>query len=347
MSAVAPAVSTVDAIRRKIRRLTASSSSSTLSTPDIDQYINTFYSQDFPYAIKLDQLRSVYTLFTTPNIDRYPLDVNYNQGVRAPVYFEGVRGNFYKDRDQFYNVWPRWPTLFQPISGDGVTTLFNFTLPGPFLSTMVVMGGTDINGDPIKVVDDGGRNTPQGNLLYITTDAVGNQVPSTPNTSPIPPAVPLPSNAIGTVNYVTGVFSVNFPVAPAAGTLITVWVSQYQVGRPYSMLFWNNEFQIRPVPDRVYKVEVETYLTPVQFMLSNENPVLTQWWQYLAYGASMEILRDRQDMEGVSNLMEGMKRQEGLVLERQGVEEINQRNATIFSGSTPNQNFGTPQGWGW
>jgi hypothetical protein len=45
--------------------------------------------------------------------------------------------------------------------------------------------------------------------------------------------------------------------------------------------------------------------------------------------------------------MEGFKRQEALALERQGTEEINQRNATIFSSTTPNQgwNNGLFSGW--
>lgn len=345
MSAVAPANSTVAAIRKKIRRLTASSSASTLPDSEIDERLNVFLTQDFPYAIKLDQLRSVYTFLTAPNIDRYPLDVNGNQGVRAPVYFEGVRGYFYKSRDQLFNLFPRWPSKFTPAQGDGTTTLFNFTIPGPFLSTQVVIGSTDNTGVPIKVIDDGGRNTTQGNLLFIQTNNVGNQVPPTAPTSPIPPAVPIPSNTIGQVNYVSGAFTINFPVAPQAGADITVWVSQYNVGRPMHLLFWDNEFTVRPVPDNVYKVEVETYLTPMQFLISTESPKLNQWFQYLAYGVSLEILRDRQDMEGVANLMEGFKRQEALVLERQGVEEIGVRNETIFTQTTPGGNFGSAYGW--
>ena len=64
MGAVTANVSTVTAMREKVRRLTASPDESQLSTADIDKYINTFYDQDFPYAIKLDQLRVVYEFFT-------------------------------------------------------------------------------------------------------------------------------------------------------------------------------------------------------------------------------------------------------------------------------------------
>ena len=48
-------------------------------------------------------------------------------------------------------------------------------------------------------------------------------------------------------------------------------------------------------------------------------------------------------MEGLANVMEGFKRQEALVLERQGTEEINSRNNTIYSGTQ--QNLGWNNGW--
>jgi hypothetical protein len=124
--------------------------------------------------------------------------------------------------------------------------------------------------------------------------------------------------------------------------MINVWASQYQVGRPYNLLFWNNEFTIRPVPDNVYLVEVEAFQTPVQFMQTTDNPTLNQWAQYIAYGAAMEILRDRQDMEGVQNLKEGFDRQEAMVLERQAIEEIGQPNITLFN--TTQTGYGI--GWG-
>lgn len=381
---VAQADSTYTYIEKKVRRLTASASQASLSSADIQQAVNTFYNNDFPYAIKIDQQRSVYKFLTIPNVDRYPVDVNNLQGFRAPVYFEGVQGNFFKNRDQLYNLYPRYPTQYKPISGDGITTSFTFQLFGnnqnPFpqpnfgiLSSQVVIGGIDVNGNPIRIIDDGGgvvnsfgvgNNTTIGQLLYIQQNAVGNNIyldvndvqqPAIPNLAPIggqqnanlpnnayPPS-PLTPQYCGIVNYVTSAMTVNFPVAPAAGTNINVWASQYQVGRPYNLLFWNNEFTIRPVPDNVYLVEVEAYQTPSQFMSVTDHPVLNQWAQYIAYGSACEILRDRQDVEGVANLMEGFKRQEAMVLERQAIEEINQPNITLFNST----NYGNCSGGGW
>lgn len=366
MSAVSPADSTVGAMRTKVRRLTASPSESALTTATIDKALNTFINQDFPYAIKLDQMRSVYTFFTEPYRDRYPLDVNYNQGVRAPIYFEGIQGSFFKDRDQFFNMWPRWPTKFTPITGDGVTTAFSFTIPGPFLSKEVVLGGVDANGNAISVNDDG-----NGNLqLQVPNPVVSVPVQYNPpasnaaipgmknlntanpglnnvNTQTLDPLLAPYPGGIGTVDYVTGDFEINFPVAPESGSQMTLWVSQYQTGRPYSLLFWNNEFTIRPIPKLIHKVEVETYLTPVQFMLSTDVPILNQHWQYISYGAACEILRERQDFDGLANLMEGFKRQEALVLERQGVEEIGQRNSTLYSSTQQTQGWNNGWGQGW
>lgn len=468
MSSVSPTSSTYSFIETKIRRLTSSASQSALSSVDIADYVNRFYSQDFPYAIKIDQQRSVYKFLTIPNVDRYPVDVNNFQGFRAPIYFEGVQGNFFKNRDQLYNLYPRYPTKFQqgvttssgvitgitqpsnpcsvfsPAHGlatGAVITINNvggmvqlngntytitrvngnrFTLdgvdntgfgaytgggtwisssntasfmllgnnqnafPAPnfgILSTQVVIGGVDINGNPIRIIDDGGGvtnafgiggNTTTGQLIFVNQNTVGNNVyldsasvpgqvlqqPAIPNLSPIGgqqnanypnsnfqtyPPNPLTPQYCGTVDYVSTQIDINFPVPPMPGTMLNIWAATYNPGRPYNLLFWNNEFTIRPVPDNVYLCEVEVYQTPAQFMNENDSPILNQWSQYIAYGAAMEILRDRQDMEGVENLREGFMRQEALVLERQAVEEIGQPNITFFNSTQ----YGNSSGGGW
>ncbi len=424
MSAVVQANNTYARIEELIRRLTASPGEQSLKSSEIQTLTNTFYSADFPYAIKLDQMRSVYSFYTRPNIDRYPLDVNYNQGVRGPMFVDGIQGFLYKDRSDFFRLWPRWPTLFRNFgasslsgaisnvtqanpaqvtslnhglaSGDtiyifdvlGMTELngntftvtvvdannftigvdstafnayvsggnwfitpvvFQFNIPGPFLSEEVTIGGNDINGVPFSIGDDGNGNlqlqTPNP-VVSVPAQTTNPAVPGMYNLNTANPGLRNVQN-VGTVNYVTGDFLFTLPLPLQAGTTLTVRVSQYQTGRPYTLLFWNNEFHVRPIPKFIHKIEIETYLTPVQFMQTTDSPILNQWVQYIAYGVACEILRQRQDMEGVSNLMEGFKRQEGLVLERQGVEEINSRNNTIYSGTQ--QSLGWNNGWmqGW
>ncbi len=407
--------SSLSDIRGKVRRLTNSPSQSQLSDNNLNEYINTFYNQDFAYAIKVDQMRNVYTFYTQPNIDRYPLDINFNQGVRSPVYIDGIQGSFYKDRIQFYNLWPRIATKFQQgaetlsgtitgiaqptdptqvtspnhgltngavifitgilgmiqlnndfytitridantfslngidntafgayISGGTWTAnnqTFAFTLPGPFLSKEITIGGVSTNGNQIVINDDG-----DGTLLI----EVPNPVTSTPtknenpaiagmyNTNLNNPGLNNPF-VIGGVDYVSGTFNFTLPSGTSLGSgkLFNIFISQYQTGRPYNLLFWNNEFTVRPVPKLTHKIEIETYLTPVQFMEDSDHPIINQWWQYIAYGVACEIQRERGDFASVDALMEGMKRQEALVLERQGVEEIGQPNYTLFNSTVP------------
>ena len=334
-------VSTLSAIRRKVRHLTNSPNENSLPDSEIDEVINDIYQTDFAYGVKTDQMRSVYAIYTEPFRDRYPLDVNFNQGIRAPAYFDGIQGGFYKDRVQFYNLWPKITTQYQPINGNGVDTVFTFTIAAPFLSHEVVLGGIAVGGSPISVTDDG------NGLLYLVTP--------NPQTSSPPfstnPAIPVMYNknlgnpglynplAVGTVDYVTGQFSIDFSLAgviPADGQQMTLRVAQYNTGKPYSILFWNNEFIIRPVPQKIHKIEVETYLTPVQFLEQTDNPIINQWWKFIAYLVACEIQRDRNDFDSVAQLQEGAKRQEALVLERQGVEEIGQPNFTLFNSTLPN-----------
>ncbi len=460
-SPVAQADTTYAFIERKVRRLTASASESSLSSADIQAAVNLFFSTDFPYAIKIDQQRSVYKFLTIPNVDRYPVDVNNLQGFRAPVYFEGIQGNLFKNRDQLFNLYPRYPTQFQQgaglgggitavtqanpaqvtspnhhllngsiitisnvvgmtqLNGNTYTVTFvdanNFTLNGvdstafgayvsggtwtsnntfffslfgnnvnPFpqpnfgiLSTQLVIGGIDSNGNPIRIIDDGGAvvngngigsNTTNGQLLFIQQNAVGDNVfldssnvqqSAIPELSPLggqvnanlpnTPYPPTPATApqyCGTVNYVTTQISLVVPVPLQSGSQLNIWAATYQVGRPYNALFWNNEITIRPVPDNVYLVEIETYQTPSQFLNTSSHPTLNQWVQYIAYGAAMEILRDRQDMEGVQNLSEGFNRQEALVLERQAIEEIGQCNITMFNSTQVGFGIGNGNGYG-
>jgi len=352
-SPVAPADSTYAYIARKVRRLTASSSQSSLTDASLGEYVNNFYNQNFPMSIKTDQMRTVYTFYSEPYIDTYPVDINYYQGFRAPMYVDGIQGSFFKDRQQFFYMWPKWPTLSQPIAGDGTTQTFSFTINAiPFLRKSLTLGGTSTTGAPIIVSDDG-----QGNLIYdlpnpqvsVPARTTNPAIPGMYNLNTGNPGLINPTT-IGSVNYITGACAIDFTpvnVIPAAGQNMQLFVSQYTTGRPYSLMFWNNEFTIRPVPKFVHKIEIEAYQTPVQFLITTNNPIVNQWVKYIAFGAAIDILTDRQDMAGVENLMSGFKEQEAMVLERQATEEIGQRNVTIFAGSGQGQGnyWGSSGNW--
>lgn len=345
MTTVVGANNTYAQIEVLVRRFTASPKENTLKSVVIQETVNSVYNQDFPAAIKVDQMRDIYTFFTEPYIDSYPLDVNYNQGVRDPVYIDGIRGTLTKDRGTFYNIWPPYPTNFNSGTGDGVTQAFSFSLgPIPILRNMVTIGSTSTSGSAISISDDGYGNlqlqTPNP-VISVPSQTTYPSVPGMYNRNTRNPGL-YNVQTVGTVNYISGAVAFNLApvsVTPAAGQPIKSRASQYQTGLPYCVLFWNNTFTIRPIPKYIHRITVETYLTPVQFMLTTDSPILNQWVTYIALLASVKILRERQDMLGVQNLMPYLKEQEGLVLERQAVEEIGQKNVTIYNTS------GQQSGW--
>jgi len=62
---------TLEDIQLKIRRITKSPSENQITTPQINDYINTFYLYDFPEHLRTFNLRQNLTFTTSPNIDIY------------------------------------------------------------------------------------------------------------------------------------------------------------------------------------------------------------------------------------------------------------------------------------
>lgn len=309
--------STLKAIRKKVRRLTASPSTSMLSESDLDEYINTFYSQDFPSSLKIEKLKKVYDVYTQPNIDVYNVPFNTYQAIADPIYVNGRESTLYKDRAQFYRDWPDTDSKAQVATGDGATVLFNFTLsPIPFLRNSFILGTVDTGGNTVQLIDDGAGNV---------TTAAGEAL------------------AGSSVNYVTGAVQITFAVAPESGQAINVSVVPYSASEPYAVLYWQDQLTVRPVPDDVYKISVEAYVTPTEFLATGDSPELNQWWQLIASGAAVRILQDRQDIEGAEIVNTVYEEQRGMALERQAANAIGQRNSTIYT-DAPGQG-GVYRGW--
>lgn len=327
-------------IKQQVRRLTASPSEASLSNEELEREIQTFMQVDFLAAVKTDISRRVFRFYTSPNVDRYPLDVSKHQSVRSAAYVEGYQASLYKDREPFYRIYPRLPSKHTPATGDGAQTGFTFTLSKNIAPLTVTIGTKDDNDIPMKFADDGGRRTTQGSIIPVDADNSGNISPAMPDTSPVPDSSP--ANAVGTVAYDTGEFNLDLNTAPGNGKDITVWIAITEPSRPRSILFWRNEFVLRPMPDDVYRIEVETYVRPDQFLNDESVPELPQWSEYIALGSAIKILRNRQDMEGVQNLLPFFESQEGKVLNRQASEEIGVRNETVYTDPIGDYPYGYP-----
>ncbi len=338
--------STLTAIRNKVRRLTRSPSLTQLSDALLDDYVNTFVLYDFPEHLRLISCRKQFTFYCNPFQDVYKTDTSWpvdnplynfqNKYITmdSPIYVAGFQSLFSQSREQFFGIYPMLRSI-QSIGsiGDGVTTAYagyvltqgnNVILnPGinnltPLLQNNVLFDSIDVNGDGLSLIDIPTSNT-QGNLV----------VPGT--TAPL-----------GAINYLTGQYSFSFPVAPASGAQINSQTVPYQPSRPQALLWYENEFTLRPVPDQPYAINMEVYARPVELLLTNQSPQLEQWWQYIAYGTSKKVFEDRMDIDSVALIMPEFKKQEALVLRTTLVQQASQRTATIY---TDNVAGGFGAGW--
>ncbi len=337
--------STLAAIRTKVRRLTGRPSSQQISDSQIDDYVNTFYQYDFPEHLRVFSNKGTFKFMTTENVDTYNMltpdpnnpsfndlivdfdgephqaqDIYYN--LEPPVFIAGYQSFYSQNREQFFRTYPALGDLGEidsSIKGNGTVGPYDFTFTHfPFLQNQVTVGTIDSTGTTIKVEDDPQNRTTGNWLINNSTTSVE-----------------------GSINYLTGVGTITFTNSIPQGEEITFTFVPYQPNRPLAILFYNNQITLRPVPDKPYPVEFNAFLTPAALLSSTQNPLIKQWWQYLAYGATKKIFEDSQDPEGVNQIMEGLKEQELLVLHRHIVQQTNERTATIYTEMTafPYGNF--------
>lgn len=315
---------TLAAIQKKVRRLTRSLSTAQLSDTDLNEYINTAVLYDFPEHLRLFALRTTLTFYTEPYVDVYETNTsdttsplfnfkNRYVSVHPPLYIAGFQGYYSQSRNEFFGVYPFINSIASiGTAGDGATTSFSGTLSAvPILRNNVLFSSVNSANAGLQLHDDG-----LGNLTGTGT---------------------------GTINYVTGAFTLNFSTAPASGQAINSQTVPYVPSRPLGMLFYDEKFTLRPVPDQPYAVNIEVYARPTELLATNKSPQLEQWWQYIAYLAALKIFQDRMDTESVQQIMPELRKQECLVLRTTIVQQTNERVYTMYAQQTDNASGGP--GW--
>ena len=363
---------TLAAIQQKVRRLTRSLSENQLSTTDLNNYINTFIVYDFPEHLRTFKLRQQFSFYANPYQDVYNTDElsfgdpvanptilnnplynfqNIYLDIHPPVYIAGYNSFYTQSREQFFGIYPFVNSIASigPV-GDGVTTTFTGVvnsqqaiIPGnlnqqvvTLVKNNVLFSSVDINLNGLALVD-----------VPLIVPATGN--PSVlgnlyvPGTQPTTPPTTADLNPLNTINYFTGAFTITFPTAPNVGTLINSQTVPQVVALPQALLFYQNQFTLRPVPDQPYQINFEVDVRPVALLANGDAPELEEWWQYIAYGAAKKIFEDRMDLESVALILPEYRKQENLCNRRTIVQYTNERAATIYT----EQNGAGNGAWGW
>jgi hypothetical protein len=333
-------------IQQYVRFLTKSPSEELLSTSFINDTVNNFFLYDFPEHLRLFTLHQQFTWYCQPNVDTYPTDTSvvpttdplYNFQnlyitVNPPVYVAGYQASYSQSREEFYRMWPQVDSITQIGAGDGSTLAFAGVIganqnPGspsaPILRNYVLINSVTDSGIGLSLIDQPLTGTPNFGTLYIP----GTTVPTTFD----------PNNNI---NYITGEYVATFAAPPGVGIAVNAQVYNYVPSRPLSVLWFQNEFVLRPVPDQPYQINIEVYKRPTALINSGDIPGLEQWWQYIAYGTARKILQLRFDYDSVALIEPEYRKQQELVLNRTVVQNTNQRVATIYS-----QQSDIGGGWG-
>lgn len=317
--------STLGDIRAKVRRLTGSPSVTQLTDVQIDEAVNTYYLYDMPQQLKLFNLKEEFEFYTQPNRDTYSFPRNEYRTVAPPLYIAGYESFWSQSQDQFYRVYPQLEFIEIVGAGNGSQGPYDFTFtnipmlrgysaPGTptTIFSQVMVSGRDANGNDQIARDNGG-----GQWIDEDGGSLG-----------------------GTIDYVTGEASITFNQSISGD--ITGQNIPYVAARPQGLLFFNDIFFLRPVPDQAYKVSMESFRTPTELLASSQEPLLNEWWQYLAFGGAKKLLEDRLDVDGLAKIMPLLEEQQRLVLRRTIVQQTNERTATIYTEQTQfasNNNF--------
>lgn len=297
---------TLQDVMTKVRNVTGTVSTDQMSDQQIVDYINKYYVFTLPFELKEQVQLETLKFVTNPNQDTYSFqNVGVNFLTDQPMaYADGFPLIFYQDPDIFYQDWPLEYAVDFLATGVGGTA--PLTVSGGLQNPPLIAGSLIITDGVTLFQDNGaGKFTEKWPL----------------STQPLPT---LNSN-VGSINYITGAFNVQFTKAPAASATIYGKYLGYQANRPQGILFFGNNFILRPVPDQVYTIQMQGYVQPVQFTVptdqaqpdsQNTQTIQPELGHLIALGAACDIFEDRGDTEKYNEYYERLKRYENVALAR-------------------------------
>ena len=353
-----------NALFGKIRRLSASANSYQLpdvadptnpNSVGIYDYVNSYYNYDLPAEFRNLKLKDKYTFLTIAGIDTYAFNSEQFTTVEMPCYCAKREIQLFQDPWSFYGVNFNWQQQQNFATGTGIT--------GPYIGTAqatpiirsvnnipATSGNTNYGTANIPTVSQGQpsfacnrvmnilitANVALANTQNVTDDGNGNLID------------PVSGQILGTINYETGAISVTFLQAIPAGNPIQIQYNPTVLNIPLSILFFQNQFTLRPVPDQGYTIELIAYRQPAQALLQlaagQGTPELSEWWELIACGTAKKIYEDRLDFDGVALMDKMLQEKYNMVRTRTYGQLGKQRINTIFADQLT-YNYGSG-GWG-
>jgi len=299
---------TLSGIKIKARRIARMPSTDQITDANLEDYINTYLLYNLPVELKLPSLEVTVKGTTKPDDERvfiggtsfYDLRNTYTN-VEQPFYIAGCLMDYYEDKALFYYSYSQRKTLINDIhTGNGILINFTGTLTTiPVLKKSLSFSTTKSDGTPLTLQDDG----------------VGG----------------FGGDGTGTINYLSGAYTLTFSFAPAAGSNIYAQYVPYKAQKPSAIYFNEDNLIVRPIPDKVYEIEFVYNKKPIE-LITGASPELKEWGLLIAIGAAKLIMEDRGNTDGLDKIAPMYAEQLKLVSRRATRQDVNKRNYTIFSG---------------
>ncbi|OGT44290.1 MAG: hypothetical protein A3F13_02670 [Gammaproteobacteria bacterium RIFCSPHIGHO2_12_FULL_40_19] len=356
-------IGTLQDIITKVRKLTGSGTSLQLTDAQIIDYINSFYLYDFPAEFRSLKLKDTYTFNTRQNIDVYPFDYDHWSTVQQPCYCMNREIKLFTDQWSFYGVNYNWQQQVNFDTGDGTTGPYSGTLTStpiirsvnnnPMTSTQFASSADYLAAPSVPSFPLANMSRVQ-NLLITANTASGTLNVTDDGAQGSTGNLIGDCAAGGTINYQTGAIAgLTFTSAIPSGNDIQAQYNPATPSIPLSILLYQNQFVLRPVPDQGYTITLAAYRLPSQALLGSEDPdspnlsgrpELLEWWETLAFGAAKKVYEDRLDPDGVALMDKGLAERYALNETRTYAQLGSQRIATLFSDQL-SHNYGSG-GWG-
>ena len=335
----------------KVRRLTGAADPFQLpDVPDpsnpysvgISDYVNSFYLYDFPAQYRALKLKDKYTFNTIQGIDTYAFDSEHYTTIEMPCYCAKREIALFQDPWSFYAVEFNWQNIDFLTSGNGGTgTYSGMTTATPILRS--------VNNNPAVTTNVNVATNPYPvsrvqNILITTNTAT-----STLNVTDDGNGNLIGDCTGGTINYFTGqVTGLVFTQSVPQGNPINIQYNPFTPSIPLAILFFQNQFTLRPVPDQGYTIELTAYRQPSQALSTTPafqgNPELSEFWETIAIGAAKKIYEDRLDSDGVALMDKMLAEHYSLNMTRTYAQLGKQRVNTIFADQL-NYNYGQGAGF--
>ncbi|MFO7881198.1 MAG: hypothetical protein R6U52_01510 [Kosmotogaceae bacterium] len=289
-------------IMQKIRRHTGRLSADDISNTELKDRINKYYTLRFPAEVKLEQKHVYYEFLTSANQPTYDVPDTTYTNYEPPATINNLSLLWYQDSAKFNNENPLQYNFTTPWTGDGATVTFTTTVQSfpIYPSTLTITDNTETFEDTTTT--------------YTTSD------------------ISLTGSLGGsaTINYSTGAISVTFNAAPSDGQNIYLNYVQFQPNRPNAILYFENKFQLSPVPDQVYRIRMRAYKIVSELTDATDTPDINEWGPCIVYGTSLGIFSDYGETNAYAETTALHKEQISLILTRTEQDLMNTRTMPKF-----------------